>query len=60
MVESFEAREQERADGGRLDYRISSGKSLKKRDRRNEMEKEEGAKGRPLKNYQTFNEEESS
>ena len=58
MAESFEAREQERAEGGRLDYRISSGKSLKKRDRL--MEKEEGAKGRPLKNYQTFNEEERS
>lgn len=51
MAESFEARQHERADGAHLDYRISSGKSLRKRERRDEMEKEEGAKGRPLKNY---------
>ena len=70
--ESYESKDQKPADGAHLDYRISSGKSLRKNDRADEESERQhiqqvplsdaGADpgSKPSKNYQTFNEEDSS
>lgn len=70
--ETFESRDQKPTDGAHLDYRISSGKSLRKKERLNDDSQNQrfqqvpvadagaGEGPKPSKNYQTFNEEDSN